>query len=388
MRSLQLLALTLGLSSTAVAQEPTLVAHYRLDETAGTVLTDSAGQGGDAALQGSYQLGTLGAANGTGGAVTFDEAGLGMGVVPNGPTLGSLRNDLSVTAWINPVSYGSANLGRIFSGDDSAWSCGIKNNGLRFTTRFIQDYDLNGTIVPLNQWTHLGYVMNATNDVSFYSNGVNVGTVFGSSPAGAPAGDWLIGAFRTVVAPSECFDGAIDDIQIYSGTLSDADMASLFAAPGSTLGGGTTFCAGDGSGTLCPCGNPGTSGSGCRNSSGVGASIGTQGLASATSQTLVLTATGLPSNQLGIFFQGNNSLNGGLGVQFGDGLRCVGGAARRLQIVTTDFSGATQTSVDVASHGGVLAGDLKRYQLWYSDPGSLCGSLFNLSNAVELSWQP
>ena len=111
MRSLQLLALTLGLSSTAVAQEPTLVAHYRLDETAGTVLTDSAGQGGDAALQGSYQLGTLGAANGTGGAVTFDEAGLGMGVVPNGPTLGSLRNDLSVTAWINPVSYGSANLG-------------------------------------------------------------------------------------------------------------------------------------------------------------------------------------------------------------------------------------------------------------------------------------
>ena len=56
--------------------------------------------------------------------------------------------------------------------------------------------------------------------------------------------------------------------------------------------------------------------------------------------------------------------------------------------MTTDFSGATQTSVDVASHGGVLAGDLKRYQLWYSDPGSLCGSLFNLSNAVELSWQP
>ena len=35
MRSLQLLALTLGLSSMALAQEPTLVAHYRLDETAG-----------------------------------------------------------------------------------------------------------------------------------------------------------------------------------------------------------------------------------------------------------------------------------------------------------------------------------------------------------------
>ena len=71
----------------------------------------------------------------------------------------------------------------------------------------------------------------------------------------------------------------------------------------------------------------------------------------------------------------------------GDGLRCVGGAARRLQIVSTDFSGAAQTTVDVAAHGSVLAGELKRYQLWYSDPGTPCGSLYNLSNAVEITWQ-
>ena len=376
-----------ALASLASAQGPALVAHYKLDETAGTTLTESTGQGTDAALQGTYQLGTLGAAAGTGGAVTFDPTGLGMGVVPDGPNLTNLRNDLSVTAWVNPAGYGPVAVTRIFSGDDSAWSCGIKSNGLRFTTRFVQDYDLNGQIVPLNTWTHLTWVMDAANDVTFYVNGVNVGSIAGNSPANAPNANWVIGAFRTVVAPPECFDGSIDDIQVYSGSLSDAEVATLFAAPGSTLDGGTTFCTGDGSGTPCPCGNVGSSDSGCANSSGGGASIGTQGVASVTSQTFVLKATGLPSNQLGIFFQGNNALNAGLGVPFGDGLRCVGGAARRLQIVNTDFSGATQTTVDVAAQGGVVAGDLRRYQLWFTDPGTICGALFNLSNATEITWQ-
>ena len=103
--------------------------------------------------------------------------------------------------------------------------------------------------------------------------------------------------------------------------------------------------------------------------------------------SFVLTATGLPANQLGIFFQGNNSINSGLGVPFGDGLRCAGGAAKRLQIVNSDQNGATQTTVDVALQGGVVAGDLRRYQLWYGDPGTPCGTLFNFSNATEITWQ-
>ena len=387
MRIFTPLAVFLCLTALATAQSPTLVAHYKLDETAGTTLTESTGQGTDAALQGTYQVGTLGAAAGTGGAVTFDPTGLGMGVLPDGPNLTNLRNDLSVTAWVKPLTYGSIGVARIFSGDDSAWSCGVLSGGLRFTTRNIKDYDLAGQIVPLNTWTHLAYVMNATNDVTFYVDGVNVGTITGANPSNAPNANWVIGAFRTVIAPAECFDGSIDDIQVYSGSLSDADVATLFAAPGSTLDGGTTFCAGDGSGTLCPCGNSGSSDSGCANSSGGGAGIGTQGVASITGQSFVLTATGLPSNQLGVFFQGNNALNNGLGVPFGDGLRCVGGAARRLQIVNSDFAGMTQTTVDVAAQGGVVAGDLRRYQLFYSDPNSPCGSLFNLSNATEVTWQ-
>jgi hypothetical protein len=387
MRPTNSLLAILGLAMTASAQGPTLVAHYKLDETTGMTLADSSSQGADAALSGTYQLGTLGAAAGTAGAVTFDPTGLGMGILPDGPNLTNLRNDLSLTAWVNPLSYGAIGVARIFSGDDSAWSCGIKDNGLRFTTRNILDYNLNGQIVPLNTWTHLAWVMDASNDVTFYMNGVNVGSIAGNSPSNAPNANWVIGSFRITIAPPECFDGSIDDIQVYSGSLSDSEIAQLFAAPGSTLDGGTSFCEGDGSGTTCPCGNPGNSDSGCANSTGGGASIGTQGVASIVGQSFVLTATGMPANQLGVFFQGNNAINSGLGVPFGDGLRCVGGAAKRLQIVNSDNTGAIQTTVDIALKGGVVAGDLHHYQLWYGDPGTPCGALFNFSNATEITWQ-
>ena len=46
--------------------------------------------------------------------------------------------------------------------------------------------------------------------------------------------------------------------------------------------------------------------------------------------------------------------------------------------------------MDLAVKGGVSAGDLRRYQLWFRDPGSEspCGAGFNLSNGLELTWSP
>ena len=42
---------------------------------------------------------------------------------------------------------------------------------------------------------------------------------------------------------------------------------------------------------------------------------------------------------------------------------------------------------DIAAMGGVVAGDAKRYQIWYRDPNtSPCGAQFNLSNGMEITW--
>ena len=80
-------------------------------------------------------------------------------------------------------------------------------------------------------------------------------------------------------------------------------------------------------------------------------------------------------------------INGGAGVTFGDGLRCAGQNVVRLQIVTADGAGVARSTSAIAAGGGVSAGQTRRYQWWYRDPLlTVCGSGFNLSNGLRLTW--
>ncbi|MCB9916318.1 MAG: hypothetical protein H6828_14415 [Planctomycetes bacterium] len=156
---------------------------------------------------------------------------------------------------------------------------------------------------------------------------------------------------------------------------------------GSPAGPGTAFCFGDGTGTACPCGNAGAAGEGCANSTGGGAILAGTGSASIGSADLVLSASQVPVNQPTLFFQGDNAVAGGAGTVFGDGLRCAGGNVVRLQVRVANASGVAATTVNVSSKGGVVMGDVKRYQAWYRDPASSpCGAFFNLSNGYEITW--
>ena len=70
-------------------------------------------------------------------------------------------------------------------------------------------------------------------------------------------------------------------------------------------------------------------------------------------------------------------------------MRCAGGGVIRLQVRFAADDGTSQTTADIAAVGGVSPGDIKRYQLWYRDPiTSPCGSLFNLTNGLEVTWGP
>jgi hypothetical protein len=164
----------------------------------------------------------------------------------------------------------------------------------------------------------------------------------------------------------------------------------MYGDAGSTGGGavGTSFCPGDGSGaTACPCGNASTNGGGCANGTTNGAILSGSGSASVSAANLVLSGTDMIANQPGLYFQGDNAINSGSGVAFGDGLRCAGGAVIRLQVGFGDAAGASATSIDIGAKGGVAAGDVKRYQIWYRDPNtSSCGSQFNLSQGLEITW--
>lgn len=152
---------------------------------------------------------------------------------------------------------------------------------------------------------------------------------------------------------------------------------------------GVPYC--DGAGGICPCGNDndGSLGvAGCANGfAASGSSLRGMGTNSVSAGDLVLEAEGMVPSQPGLLFQGNNAINSGNGNPFGDGLRCAGGGVVRLQVIFGAPDGTGSSSVNVASKGGCAAGDTRRYQLWSRDPlTSPCGSDFNLSNGLEITW--
>jgi len=148
---------------------------------------------------------------------------------------------------------------------------------------------------------------------------------------------------------------------------------------------GISFCFGDGTGTVCPCGNSGGAGEGCGNSTGAGGVLTAAGVATVGADTLVLNAEQVPAGVPGVFFQANNSLaNPQL---FGDGFLCATGGIQRLgSPVFTDAGGNGASAVTISVFGAVNTGDTKNYQFWYRDVSGPCASGFNTTNALELTW--
>lgn len=151
----------------------------------------------------------------------------------------------------------------------------------------------------------------------------------------------------------------------------------------------TAFCFGDGNGGPCPCGNNGSTGQGCANSSGVGGSMTAFGTDSVSSDDLTFQAAGLLGGQPALLFSADNAVNGGNGTIFGDGLRCAGGNVVRLGVQIPSALGEANWGPGLGASGGWSGGQTKRFQTWYRDPsGSPCGSSFNLTSGLEVSFTP
>jgi hypothetical protein len=162
----------------------------------------------------------------------------------------------------------------------------------------------------------------------------------------------------------------------------------------------TPFCTGDAVGTTClGCGNNGTGGRGCGNSSFAnGAQLISTGFASVTpaNDTLELRCSNMTGP--GLFFQAD-----GLAVApitFGDGMLCASSGIIRMGVVfptagTAVYPGGlTPNPIHIAG-APIAAGNTKHYQCWYRDAGetspgvSFCTTAtFNLSNGISLVWTP
>jgi sugar lactone lactonase YvrE len=154
---------------------------------------------------------------------------------------------------------------------------------------------------------------------------------------------------------------------------------------------GVVYCSADAA--ACPCSNGGDGTSGCANSTGAGGTLSASGSPSLLNDTLVLTAGGLVPMKPCLFFSGANRVNGGAGLPFGDGLRCAGFEAVRIQVTDVNAAGEATTSVEVSTNGQAYAhtidvGETVNYQCWYRDEATVspCGNSFNTTNGYSLLW--
>jgi hypothetical protein len=155
------------------------------------------------------------------------------------------------------------------------------------------------------------------------------------------------------------------------------------------------FCFGDGSGTICPCGNVGAIGHGCDNSLATGtggARMVAAGIASVSEDSLVLVATSLPPSAPVLFFQGNGAAGGGLGTVFADGLLCADGRVQRLggRISAGGQASLGDSGASISRRGHVpVEGGTFYYQAYYRIAAPFCTlEAANLSNGVRVDWVP
>ena len=240
-------------------------------------------------------------------------------------------------------------------------------------------------------WTSVTY--GSSPGTSMYVNGVdlNVAPHDGILSDGSVADTFQMFRYSS---SGYNFVGNMHECIIYEGALSAADIATVEAyldAKRTPPGPGTAYCFGDG--TACPCGNAGSGSDGCGNSTGPGGRLTASGDPSLSNDTIVLAAANLVPGQPCLFFSGANQVNGGAGITFGDGLRCAGSEAVRIEVTTADSSGNAATSGEVSTNGQayghvIEGGETVNYQGWYRDDVAVspCGNSFNLTNGYTLTW--
>ena len=124
---------------------------------------------------------------------------------------------------------------------------------------------------------------------------------------------------------------------------------------------------------------------GAPNSVGPGGQISFSNLPSISANNVILRASGLPTNQNGIFYYGPNQIQ----LAFGDGFRCVGGTTQRLPVTSSNIAGNANWFLDVNAPptlgGQIVSGSTWNFQFWYRDPAA-GQSGFNLTNAVQITF--
>ncbi len=215
-----------------------LVAHWKLDETSGTTIVDSAGSHNGTPYNGL----TISSATASGQvdtSMTFD--GVNDGIqVPNSPELENFTA-FTLSAWVYPTATDPGGAGRIISKDDTGTAdnygllYGTSERGrVRIATNGGVQYQIfSDSALPLNAWSHVVGTWDGA-DLRLYVGGVEASTspLATSGTLDADGSDLSIGT-HLLSGGIRSFPGRLDDIRIYNTDLSASEVLALYngAAP-------------------------------------------------------------------------------------------------------------------------------------------------------------
>jgi len=198
--------------------------YYMFDEGAGSLASDSSGNGNAGSLLG----GTAWAAGKLGQALSFDGVS---GNVTAATTTGlNLSPTLTLAAWINPSDVSAPYHTIVAKG--AFWQRGYGMNLINGKLNFVKVgvTDVTSAITPTpGAWQHVAITWNAaTSEVKFYLNGALAQTVINASVVNAPldsdnllVGFWLGGG--------SYFAGAMDELRVYNRVLSETGILALYS---------------------------------------------------------------------------------------------------------------------------------------------------------------
>lgn len=159
--------------------------------------------------------------------------------------LSSLKftNNLTISSWIYPNTYGGGSSGRIFDKfkttfPQSGYAMWIDNNLGTNAIAFGTGYAVSTSVARINNaitlgvWQHVSVTFSGS-ACTFYVNGSSVGTVTGIT---APTSGTNAAIIGNNTGNTNNFDGKIDNLRIFSRALISSEILQFYNATKSRYG--------------------------------------------------------------------------------------------------------------------------------------------------------
>jgi glucose/arabinose dehydrogenase len=273
--------------------------------------------------------------------------------------------------WIQPETFAGSgfpqsSMGHAYISESGpTYATGLQTLGKRITEWI---FDASGTLVagPIPFLEYAGSGKATACGLEAGPDGLYMTELYNDTGTNATQAGARILRIRFDPA-ADCNSNGIDDVcDIADGTSPDANANQV---PDECECAGTNYCQT----------NPNSTGQAAHMSANAACVMSTNGF--------VITAAPV-TNALGMFFYGANQVNGGAGLPFYDGYRCVGSPVFRLPIITPSSNVATY-ALDFANlppNGAITIGSTWHFQYWHRDIAA-GGSGANLSDGLTVTFR-